>query len=368
MSDPPSLPSESLGQRAAVWARSVLNGKTLGILGLLVAICVYTAICSDQFTSAGNIEKVVHRTALYGILAVGVAFVIITGGIDLSIGSMVCLVGVLLPFLVVEHDWHPAAGVAFVMALSVTAGLIHGTMITRMRLQPFVVTLCGLLIYRGIARGITNDQPQGFKTGYKGLRAIAKEMLPIIGNDYQIDDPAGVINVDVFQLPVTTFILIVVAVIAAVFLNRTIWGRYLLALGRNEQAARYSGIKTDRMVLLAYVICSTLAGLGGMLFVLDINDAQPSDFGNFYELYAIAASVLGGCSLRGGEGSIFGVLIGAAVIVVLSNMILLVYPQYQNIEFAIIGGVILAGVSTDEIIKRIAANRRAARQAEAQAS
>ncbi len=112
------------------------------------------------------------------------------------------------------------------------------------------------------------------------------------------------------------------------------------------------------------MICSTLAGLGGMLFVLDINAAQPSDFGNFYELYAIAAAVLGGCSLRGGEGSITGVVIGSAVMVVLSNAINLVHPDYQNIEFAIIGGVILAGVIIDELARRVvAARREAARHA-----
>jgi len=131
-------------------------------------------------------------------------------------------------------------------------------------------------------------------------------------------------------------------------------------LGRNEQAARYSGIDTGRMKLLAYVISSTLAALGGMLFVLDINAAQPSDFGNFYELYAIAAAVLGGCSLRGGEGSIAGLLVGSALMVVLSNMINLVHPRYQNVEFAIIGGVILAGVIADELVRR-AARRRGGR-------
>jgi ribose transport system permease protein len=148
--------------------------------------------------------------------------------------------------------------------------------------------------------------------------------------------------------------------LAAVFLNRTVWGRYLLALGRNEQAARYSGIDTGRMKLLAYVISSTLAALGGMLFVLDINAAQPSDFGNFYELYAIAAAVLGGCSLRGGEGSILGLLVGSALMVVLNNMINLAHPQYQNVEFAIIGGVILAGVIADELVRRAAGRRPAA--------
>jgi ribose transport system permease protein len=153
---------------------------------------------------------------------------------------------------------------------------------------------------------------------------------------------------------------LVVAVLAAVFLNRSIYGRYLLALGRNEEAARYSGIDTSRMIVLAYVLSSGLAGLGGLLFVLDVNSAQPVDFGNFYELYAIAAAVLGGCSLRGGEGSIVGVIVGAALMQVLRNMITLV-TTHNNIEFAIIGAVILAGVIADELVRRYAVTRRAAR-------
>jgi ribose transport system permease protein len=319
---------------------------------LLVVVCLYTAFSSDRFLRAGNIENLVHRTALFGILSIGAAFVIITGGIDLSIGSLVCLVGVLLPYLL-GHGWPVAGAVAAVLGMAVAIGLIHGLLITRLRLQPFVVTLCGLLLYRGIARGITGDVSQGFGTQFKGLRSIATTRLPIFGNSN-----------DVFHLPATTLILIIIAIIAAVFLNKTIYGRYLLALGNNPEAARYSGINVGRMTLLAYVICSSLAGLGGMLFVLDINAAQPSDFGNFYELYAIAAAVLGGCSLRGGEGSITGVVIGSAVMVVLSNAINLVHPDYQNIEFAIIGGVILAGVIVDELARRVvAARREAARHA-----
>ena len=152
------------------------------------------------------------------------------------------------------------------------------------------------------------------------------------------------------------------SVLSAILLNRTIWGRYLLALGRNETAARYSGINTDRMKILAYVICSLLAGLGGILFALDLNSIQPSGLGEFYELYAIAAAVLGGCSLRGGEGTILGVIIGTAVMRVLYNAInILGIPTH--LEFAIIGSVILAGVIADEAVKRIAARRRAARAA-----
>ena len=147
-----------------------------------------------------------------------------------------------------------------------------------------------------------------------------------------------------------------VGLAAAAFLNRTIWGRYLLALGRNEEAARYSGVPIERMKILAYIICSGTAGLGGILFALDVNSVQPAGQGNFYELYAIAAAVLGGCSLRGGEGSILGVIIGAAVMRVLYNAINVLGIPTQ-LEFAIIGIVILTGVIADELIRRVAARR-----------
>jgi ribose transport system permease protein len=235
-----------------------------------------------------------------------------------------------------------------VIAVSVGIGLAHGLLITRLRLQPFIVTLCGLMLYRGVTRGFTADQTVGFADGYKGLRVLATGKIPVPG-------------IQGFEIPAPWAVLVVVAVAAAVFLNRTIYGRYLLALGNNENAARYSGINTSRMIVLAYVLCSTLAGLGGVLFVLDVNSAQPVDFGNFYELYAIAAAVLGGCSLRGGEGSILGVIIGTALILVLRNVVTLV-TNHSNIEFAIIGAVILAGVITDELVKRYAIRRRAARE------
>ena len=159
-------------------------------------------------------------------------------------------------------------------------------------------------------------------------------------------------------VPAATIWLLGLAIISAIFLNRTIYGRYLLALGRNVDAAKYSGINTDRMTILAYVICSVCAGVGGILFALDGNSIQPASHGNFYELYAIAAAVLGGCSLRGGEGSITGVVIGAAVMFVLYNAInLLGIPS--TLEFAIIGLVILIGAMADEITKHLSARKKA---------
>ncbi len=325
--------------------------RVLGIFILLIVVYLATLIMSDlmtgrqSFLSAFNQENLLRRTALFGIIGIGVAFVIITGGIDLSIGSVICLVGVGFPWMLTE--WNVPVGIALpvVVIVSLLIGLSHGVLVTYLKLQPFIVTLCGLLLYRGLTRGLTNDQTAGFQGEFKTLRWFANGEIPITSG---------------FGLPVPLIILILIAVAASIFLNRTIYGRYLLALGNNEDAARFSGIDTRRMTILAYVICSLLSGLGGLLFVLDTNSAQPVDFGNFYELFAIAAAVLGGCSLRGGSGTIIGVIIGTALIQLLRNMITLVDYIPQNIEFAVIGAVILAGAVGDEVAKRISASRKQA--------
>jgi ribose transport system permease protein len=158
-------------------------------------------------------------------------------------------------------------------------------------------------------------------------------------------------------VPAPMLVLIAMAIVSAIFLNHTIYGRYLLALGRNEEAARYSGINTPAMIVLAYVLCALCTGVGALLFALDLGSIQPGGHGSGYELSAIAAAVLGGCSLRGGEGSILGVVIGAAVVRVLSNSINLLGMPSAQVD-TVIGAVILLGVLSDEIVKRIAARRR----------
>lgn len=324
--------------------------KLLGITCVFVAVFLITAMKEPNFITAYNIQNLIRWTGLYGIISVGVAFVIITGGIDLSIGSVVGLVGCLLPWLMAAKGWGVPSALLAVIAVSAGIGLLHGLLITKLRLQPFVVTLCGLLFYRGFIRWLTGDQTQGFGEGYQGLKMLVANQpeIQIGGSTFVIPIPAPFI------------ILAVVGGTAGFFLNRTIYGRYLLALGRNEQAARFSGVNTERMTLVAYLVCSLLAGIGGVLFALDVNSVQPSGQGNFYELYAIAAAVLGGCSLRGGEGMILGVVIGAAVMRVLYNAINILGIPTQ-LEFAIIGLVILAGVIADELVKRLAAQRRAAK-------
>jgi ribose transport system permease protein len=324
--------------------------KNMGIFILLVVVIAITAWKSPYFLTAYNVQNTIFWTSIYGFISIGVAFVIVTGGIDLSIGSVIGLIGCLLPWLTQTHHWSIALAIPVVMLLAVLLGLFHGLLITKLNLRPFIVTLCGLLIYRGLARFITGDATQGYGIDFPKIKALVAgtALHTITGKTYS------------FDLPNVCVLVLIIALLAAFFLNRTIWGRYLLALGRNEEAAKFSGIRTDRMIVVAYIISATLAGLTGVLLSLDLNSVQPSGFGNFYELYAIAAAVLGGCSLRGGEGSILGLIIGTALMRVLYNSINMLNIPTQ-LDFAVIGTVILVGVSVDEVVRKIAAQRKRVR-------
>ena len=313
--------------------------KVLGIAGTLVVVALLTAVIEPNFLSPYNLQNTLRWTGLFGIISIGAAFVIIAGGIDLSTGSVVGLTGVLLPMLLITFDWSPWQALLLLCALMLILGVLHGVLVTRLNIQPFVVTLCGLLFYRGIARWISADATQGFGTGFSELRWLAVGRIPITPS---------------FGIPFPFVVMVVLSIIAALLLHRTIWGRYMKAVGYNEEAARYSGIRTGRITVLAYVIGTLTAGLGGVLFALDVNSVQPAVHGNFYELYAIAAAVLGGCSLRGGEGSILGVVVGAAVLRLLYNAINVLGIPTQ-LEFAIIGAVILAGAVADEVVRRVRA-------------
>ena len=237
-----------------------------------------------------------------------------------------------------------------VLGIALLLGLVHGLLVTKIHLQPFVVTLCGLLLYRGISRWLVRDEDTGYGNEYESSLALLTNGKFVL---WTLEEPYGT-----YSIPYAFFIFLFVAILAAVFLNKTIYGRYMLALGRNVEAARFSGIDTDRMTIIGYVICTVMAALGGLFFLNYAGSIAPSSHGNFFELYAIAAAVLGGCSLRGGEGSILGVVIGTALMVTLKMFITLMKVS-DTLEFAIIGTVILLGVVADEVIKRAVAKKRA---------
>jgi ribose transport system permease protein len=306
--------------------------KELGILTLLIVLCAVVAVRNPQFLSSTNIQNMSRLIGSYGIFSIGVGIVIITGGIDLSVGSIFALLGVLLSMMLLDWRWPAGAALAAVLGLGAGLGALHGWLVTRLKLQPFIVTLCGLLLYRGLARYIAADTTKGFGTGggFDWLRHLATGSL--------------------LGIPMPFVLLIVISAIMWVVLHRSIYGRHLFAVGRNEEASRYSGINSRNVIAYAYIISGALAGISAILIAFYTNSISPSSHGNFYELYAIAAAVLGGCSLRGGEGSIVGILIGTALLQVLRNLVnLLDIPG--SLDFAVMGAVILLGVIADQVFR-----------------
>ncbi len=307
--------------------------KALGIFVVLMVLCAVTTLVNHRFVSAANLGNMANVIGLYGIFSIGVGLVIITGGIDLSIGSMLALVGMLLVLALTEWHWPWPMGLLMVLLVSALLGLGHGLLITRLGLQPFIVTLCGLLMYRGMALFIVKETTKGFGdgAGFSALRDFA------MGK--------------VFGVPTPFVLLVGISIVMWVILHRSVYGRYLFAVGRNEEAARFSGINTRLVIASSYVICALLTGIAAILFAFYTNSISPSSHGNFYELYGIAAAVLGGCSLRGGEGSIIGIVIGTALLQVLQNLVnLLGIPSSLN--FAVMGAVVLIGVLADGLVQR----------------
>ncbi len=303
--------------------------KDLGLLILILVVGAVVALINPRFLSPINLSNTANLIGLFGLFSIAEAFVIITGGIELSVGSIIALLGVIFVDLLSTHGLPWGVALAIVIGIGILMGAVHGLLVTKMRMQPFVVTLCGLLIYRGIARFYTEDATAGFAFG----QSFPTLEWLTAGRTYGI--------------PHSIVALAIVALIMGVLLHRTIFGRYLFAVGKNEEAARYSGIPTGRIIIMAYIICTGLTALAAVFMAMYTRSISPASHGNFYELYAIAAAVLGGCSLRGGEGSILGVVLGTILLQVLQNLVnLLGIPSSLN--FAVIGGVILVGVLADQ--------------------
>jgi len=310
------------------------------LLGVFLTVLVlYAILMIDDRARTINYHSVLAgRLGFYGILTVGVGVLIVSGGIDLSIGSVVGL-GAVCFALLLEKKVPPWGALGVVVAGGAVIGLAHGLLVTKLGLQPFLVTLCGLFIYRGIARSITKvsvgldirGAPPEFKERIEQMRQL------LMGTHLGIPD----------QL----LLLIGVSIVLALFLHGTRYGRYLFAIGANEDAARYAGIPTERYKILAYVICSTLAGLGSVLYILDNRTANATSAGSWLELYAITGAVLGGCSLRGGEGTVPGMFLGAAVLPLLRQ--LCSFGEISSeLEYAVIGAALLLGTIADELLKR----------------
>ena len=323
--------------------------RIAGVLLLLVVLYVTLGVTDPNAFGASNLIDVANRQGFFGVLTLGVAVLIITGAIDLSIGSVAGLAAIAFGLLM-GNGIHPILAAGAVLALGAAIGLFHGLLVTRLRLQAFLVTLCGLFIYRGLARYLT-EKPVGLvniqreQPSASGpinfLRAV------LIGKDED-----GVLN-----YPAEMFTLLVLAAAVGLVLHKSVIGRYWYAIGYNESAARYSGIATDRYRLIGFILSSTLASLGGVMMLLDVGTADPNTAGETWELYAITGAVLGGCSLKGGEGTAIGIVLGAMVLPLLRNVVSFMEIRDAIIP-AVIGLTLLLGTIADEFVRRTSAVRK----------
>lgn len=336
--------------------------KDIGLLVLILVVGTIVAMINPRFLLAANISNTANQIGLFGIIAIAQAFVILVGGIELSVGAIVALLGVVFVDLIVNAEVHWGIATLIVIGAGMLMGLVHGTLVAKVGLQSFVVTLCALLIYRGAARYYTEDATVGFGFGasfptLEWLTTGRSELFAPVARLLGYEGPT-------IAVPHTLIALLVVTVIAGVVLHRSVLGRYLFAIGKNEEAARFSGIATSRITIAAYVICCGLTAFNAILLAMYTRSISPAVHGNFYELYAIAAAVLGGFSLRGGEGSVIGVVLGTVLLQILQNLVnLLGIPSSLN--FAVMGSVILIGVLADRQFSRYRQRSRApAREAE----
>ena len=293
----------------------------------LIALFVGLSIATPHFLTSTNLSSVVRQTAVINIMALGMTMIIIAGGIDLSVGSTLAMGG-LLGTMSMEAGAPIPAGVAVGIVTGLGCGFLNGLMTTRLRINPFIVTLGTLGIYRGLAMIISNGLPvHNVPPGFSFLGE---------GN--------------LLAVPFVLWILLVCAVGVHVLLEHTRHGRYVFAIGSNPEAALYAGIAVVFHTTAVYTIGGMLTGLAGMIEASRLMTGQPTA-GQGYELQAIAAVVIGGGSLRGGEGSVIGTLVGAFIMGLLANGsdLLGISPYLQQ---AIIGAIIILAVAVDELRKR----------------
>ena len=296
----------------------------------LVVLLVFFSIASSNFFTWSNISGILLSTAVIGILALGTTFVIITGGIDLSIGTGMTLAAVMTGIFLVNMELPLIVGVIGGILTGGLMGFVNGFNIAVLRLPPFIATLAMMLIAQGLALVISGVRPIYF-SGVAGFKNIALgSVIP--------------------GLPNAVLILFVLAVLAYVLLSKTLLGRYTFAIGSNEEATRLSGVDTRKWKIVIYTVAGLFTGIAGVVIGARLDSAQPQ-LGTGYELQAIAAVIIGGTSLLGGRGSILGTLIGALIMSVLINglRIMSIQTEWQNV---VIGVVILIAVFTDALRQR----------------
>jgi len=322
-------PSNGPARRSGVQARQ----KLLAFASLVALLAVFSLLKPDAFMTQDNVIGILQSTTVIGVLALASTFVIITSGIDLSVGVLMTFCAVMAGVFMVNLGLPMPLGIVATLAMGALAGATSGLAITRLKVPPFIATLGMMMLLKGASLIITNARPIYF-SDVEGFDQIALGSL--IG-----DVLPGL------PIPNGVLILFVVAVLCAVILNKTVLGRYTFALGSNEEAARLSGVNVDRWKLIVYTFGGGICGIAGLLIASRLNSAQPA-LGQGYELDAIAAVVIGGTSLSGGVGTIMGTVIGAFIMSVLING-LRIMSVAQEWQMVLTGLIVILAVYADRL-------------------
>jgi ribose transport system permease protein len=319
-------------------ARIIAAGTHQRVLAFasLIVLLIGFSIASSNFMQTSNMLAILQATSVNGVLAIAVTLVIITGGIDLSVGTMMTFCAVITGVVLTYAGLPLMLGVIAAVLTGAVCGACSGTFVAKMGIPPFIATLGMMLILKGLSLVISGTRPiyfndtPGFSEISRG--SLIGEVMPFL------------------PIPNGVLILFIVAGATAFVLNRTVLGRYCFALGSNEESVRLSGVHTDRWKIAIYALAGSIVGIAGLLIASRLNSAQPA-LGQGYELEAIAAVVIGGTSLSGGRGSILGSLIGALIMAVLTNglRVLSVAQEWQTV---VTGAIIILAVYADMIRRR----------------
>ncbi len=328
-------PSPAANAPAAA-ADSQAKQKLLAFASLIALIVIFSVLKPDAFFTTDNIIGILQSTTVIGVLAIASTFIIITSGIDLSVGVLMTFCAVMAGVFMVNLGLPMWIGVPGAVLVGALCGTVSGLAITKLRVPPFIATLGMMMLLKGASLIITQTRPIYFNDveGFDAisLGSVLSELVP------GLPIPNGVL------------IMFIVAVVCAVVLNKTALGRYTFALGSNEEAVRLSGVNVDRWKVIIYAFSGGICGIAGLLIASRLNSAQPA-LGQGYELDAIAAVVIGGTSLSGGVGTILGTIIGAFIMSVLING-LRIMSVAQEWQMVLTGLIIILAVYTDNLRRK----------------
>ena len=310
--------------------KSGVDLSNMSALIVLIALCVVLSIAEPAFRSVGNLINILQQVTVYAVLALGVNMVIFTGGIDISVGSVVAFTGIVMGKIIVQAGMPSFVGIVVALIVGAACGCFNGVMIAKFKLQPMIATLAMMSMARGAAYTLADGQTiTGYSAGFRWI---------------------GTANIPGTPIPVQIVFMLLLYILFYYIMKYRKFGRYIYSIGGNEEATRLSGIDVDKWKICAYTISGLCAAIASVILVAKLNSAQ-STAGLDYEMDAIASCVIGGTSLLGGSGSVWGTLVGAIIMFVIRNGLNLLNVS-SNLQKLVLGIVILLAVLADSLRNR----------------